>query len=306
MPMHKRVWLRVRSIWLRAQWRFRPSLRRQLAFRPVDDGSRSWVKTAKKYKTILAIVGATLTAAGVSSYFEVDANTGLLTVLTGDVLVVSAAIFAAAVTAAIYAKPAFDVARALANPAKIVLESLTVYQGEVNLVPHLGEDGRDIYTAPARALTLRVSATVASDDEVPRRTRCNILAVLPCNLTPVGPKEFRRQPDEPSWPLLPEEGPVPIAVVAGNHEVTEAVKSRFIVDLALPVERSRWTNGWPMRMTLTASNRAGFVIDHTFWIILDDEVEVGELRQEAAELESRASELRERVEGYERADGGGP
>jgi hypothetical protein len=258
------------------------------------------VETAKKYKTILAIVGATLTAAGVSSYFEVDADTGLLTVLTGDVLVVSVAIFAAAVTAAIYAKPTFDVARALANPAKIVLKSLTVYQGSVNLVPRLGEDGRNMYTVPARALPLRVSATVSSDDEVPRRTRCNILAALPCNLTPVSPREFRRQPDEPSWPLLPEEGSVPIAVVAGNHEVTEATTSRFIVDLALPAERSRWTNGWPMRMTLTANNRAGFVIDHTFWIILYDEVDLRELRQEAAELESKASELRARVERSER------
>jgi hypothetical protein len=271
----------------------------------LDDEEPAWERGnqepgwVRRYRWILLIVIATLIAAAVSSFFEVKAGQNLSTILTGDVLVVSVAIFAAAVTAAIYAKPAFESARALAEPPRITVQAITVAQDGSDLTWRVGEDSRIIFTAPTRSAPIKVTVAVNSDDPWPRPTYCNILAASPCQLNAVSPKSLSTLPDEPSYLLLLDESPIAVAVVGGDHEVTEAAITRFIAELTVPDERSHWPNGWPVRMTLTANNRRGFVIDETWWITTIDEHEVATLRKEAAELEGKASELRERSERYE-------
>jgi len=104
------------------------------------------------YRAIALIVGLALVVAAASSFFEVEAHQNLVTVLSGDVLVASVAIFSAAVTAAIYAKPAFDDALARARPADLALQ-LSIVNFGVEVPRTTTVDG-DVFTVGRRPATV--------------------------------------------------------------------------------------------------------------------------------------------------------
>ena len=104
---------------------------------------------------IVLIVGATVGSGVALSFAAKGAQENLLTILTGLTLVASLAILASAVTAAIYAKPAYDEAVAHLRPVALRLYNLTLRDEQGKTVTVVRQiDGFDVYEVSLPCTTL--------------------------------------------------------------------------------------------------------------------------------------------------------
>ena len=158
----------------------------------------------KRNLVIILIVAATVGGGIVLSVAAKNAHENLLTILTGLTLVASLAIFASAVTAAIYAKPAYDEAVTHLRPVDLELYGLTLRNELGEPITAAGQaDGFDVYET-SLPCTMLVQVSVQNVGRTSAYCIFNLRVPAECDITPIDPMTGHHQTtDERILRLMP-------------------------------------------------------------------------------------------------------
>jgi hypothetical protein len=220
------------------------------------------------YRLIGLIVGLTLFAAAVSSFAEVEAGEDLLTVLTGDVLVASVAIFFAAVAAAIYAKPGFDEAVASRRPAQLEMTYFQLVDSDENPLAAESSDGPPRFRL-SQAPPCRVTLYVTVENVGRGASQCilNLRVPFHCGLQPRDPPKAQHDVSSPSGRLVELVRGVSTRcrLSTADAVLPPSVSRTYSAEIDLPNDKV-WDAGWPMRVQFFGPNEPGFAVDFAWWV----------------------------------------
>jgi hypothetical protein len=222
-----------------------------------------WVKK----HAIVVIVTASVLGGVVLSVVEVEAGEKFAAVLLGLTLVASVAILASAITAAVYAKPAYDEAVAHLRPVALLLHEVSlrdpldheVQAKEVAGSPPVYEIG-DPYN-------LVIRATLQNVGDATAYFVLNFRVPVQVGLRPLDDprKGHYVSADERVFPF--GNG----LEVRSSYSVADAVLPKrllitYAAQITIPAADSPWTEGWPMRIVVRGRNDAKVAVDHEFLV----------------------------------------
>jgi hypothetical protein len=217
---------------------------------------------------IALIVGASLFAGAVCSVVLTDAAEPLITVLTADVLVASLAIFAAAVAAAIYAKPAYDQAIESLRPADIEMVDFQLSASDGTLPRADTSDGLTVFrVSAARPHTLKLSVTITNVGAVHSLCAFNLKVPVECLLQPRDPAKV--QHEIVSVGKVAELTPSVTTrsqVSAAEGMLYRGYSKEYNAEITLPDGECPWESGWPMRLCCFGPNEPGYALDFAWWV----------------------------------------
>jgi hypothetical protein len=245
------------------------------------------LKWLKRNLAIVLIVLASVGGGTALSVVATNEHHDLLTILTGLILVVSVALFAAADAAAIYAKPAYDEAVAHLRPNKLALYSLTLCDEPGNTIPTARTaDGFDFYDVSLpSAITIRVS--FRNVGRASAYCLFNLRVPVECELTPLDDPSSGHHPstDQRILRLMPtvfmmarysaSEVRVPRGVIvayAVEVRIPEVAPSEraWVSPPASPSQpdpsAARSLTAWPIQIVVKGAADDEFSIDRSLWV----------------------------------------
>jgi hypothetical protein len=217
---------------------------------------------------IATIVGASVLVGTGISVAELHANESLLTVFAGLTLVASVAIFAAAVTAAIYAKPAYDDAVSLRRPAELNIEDFSLIDGITELEPKDRGAEWPVYdTGQPRPRPVKLRVKIRNVGK--RNSRCilNIQVPFECGLFPLdAPRlEHYLSSGENRYTLMP--GVVALCrLSAAEGLIPSKMTITYTAEIALPDAAPEWDSGWPMRIVMRGVGNQQLAVNFAWWL----------------------------------------
>lgn len=176
------------------------------------------------------------------------------------------AIFLAAVTAAIYAKPAFDEALARTRPAELELD-VSVMASGVAVPPTSTDDGHVFRVVGACPRTIEIRLSLKNVGKQACACVFNFRVPEQCQLRPL---------DEVSKQHFLSSGDrdlelVPGLVSTGRYSYAQVVLpskvyATYAAEISLPADLSSWPSGWPMRVIATGVNNQKLQLDFWWWV----------------------------------------
>lgn len=224
----------------------------------------NWVRT----NVIAVIVGtAVLVGAGLTAA-ALSADQSLLAVLTGLTLVASVAIFAAAVAAAIYAKPAYDDAVSLRRPAELNVEDFCLQDGTTELAPDDRGTKTPVYSVGGpRPSAVKLRVTITNEAQWNARCIFNIQVPTQCELAPLDAPRLEHYLT--GGENLKEVMPgviVRCRSSAAEGLIPSGVTITYTATITLPDADPDWEFGWPMRVAMRGVGNERLAIDFAWWL----------------------------------------
>ncbi len=207
-------------------------------------------------------------AAAASSIALADEGEPLIAVLTADALVVSVAIFAAAVAAAIYAKPAYDQAIASLRPAEVEIVDFQLdgTDGAQQTIDTLNEVPV-FRVSSVRPYTIRVCVTITNVGAANTWCSFNLWVPASCDLQPCDPAKVQHEVMSRGKlvELTPgEETQCKVSTAEGM--LYRGYSKEYNAEITLPTEGCPSESGWPMRLCCFGPNERGFAVEFAWWV----------------------------------------
>ena len=234
---------------------------------------------------LIAIVGGSIAAGIVLSVVEVDDGQDLATVLIGLTLIVSVAILAAAVTAAVYAKPAYDQAASILKPIHLSIVEFSLSDANGQLVTE--DQGQLLQEAPGEwifnpsfhsteslpvyqstqplpsVLTLQV--TVKNEGKGTARCAMNFQIPSECDLEPRDPPTQRLASAIRDLPLN-DDVSAPCRFSIADTEIPRDISISYVTDITIPAQAPKWRLGWPMYLFFFRPGEQKNAIELQWWV----------------------------------------
>lgn len=237
------------------------------------------------HRIVSGIVGVSAVTGVVLSVVEVNDGQDLATVLIGLTLIASVAILAAAITAAIYAKPAYDEAVSLLKPIQLSIvefslsdengELVTTDQGEL----YIGDGGEWVFNPSFQSTEstlvyqstqrfpsdLRLEVTVFNEGKGTARCGMNLRVPTECELRPLDP-ETHRLTSAHRYSALAPEAYTRCRLSVSDNLIPRGVNKTYAAEIKIPDQASPWDLGWPMRLTFFRPGETETAIDRMWWV----------------------------------------
>ncbi len=221
----------------------------------------------RKHTIPIIVVVAVLAGGGISAG-ELGADENLATVMIGLTLVVTAAVFAAAIAAAIYAKPAYDEAKALMAPPKLEEVDIVLRDSAVALARTEGDDGSRVYQLRSlRPCVIELHVSFRNAGESASRCLFNLAVPARCELDTLDAPEtghylLAGEQDRE----LAAEVDTPSHVSTAEAMLPREATQHYAAKLRFPDGQCPWANGWPMRVIIRGVNNQQISLDRTWWV----------------------------------------
>jgi len=237
------------------------------------------------HRIVSGIVGVSVGLGVVLSVVEVNDRQNLATVLVGLTLIASVAILAAAITAAIYAKPAYDEAVSLLQPIHLSIvdfslsdengELVTTDQGQL----YLGDVGEWVFnpsfqsteSVPVYQSTqplpsdLRLEVTVFNEGKGTARCGMNFRVPAECELRPLDP-ETHRLTSANRYARLAPDVYTRCRLSVSDNLIPRGVNKTYAAEIKIPDSVSSWDLGWPMMLMFFRPGETENAIERMWWV----------------------------------------
>jgi hypothetical protein len=229
---------RVKALWRGAVW-----LRRHLAI------------------TLIVVVSVLVGVA--TSLIEVTHGDTLDTIYSGLILIASVAILLSAITAALYAQPAYDDWRAQQKPPSLKIDRFVIIdpsfgelmpvdsdvieQAQSHGTPHRACDRYQIATGSV----ILVQVSFENTGRVAADCVFNCFVPVGCNLRPADDpiRSHYRGTTTVSRRIVDD--PIQCTYSAAPISVPSRTRITFAAEVSVPRGPCRWRYGWPMQVALT-------------------------------------------------------
>jgi hypothetical protein len=198
---------------------------------------------------VTAIVALTLLLGVVLSIAEDILGEPLATILITDTLIATVAILAAAVTAAVYAKPAYDDAVNLRRPAQLKITEFTLRAGGSEIEPETGVSPRVFLITCDCPTTLTLDFTVRNVGRHTTRAGFNLRVPEQCGLSPSGDPASGHHltPGARVRELVPDVL-ARCVVSSADTVIPRNINKSYSAELTIPAGVCPWESGWPARL----------------------------------------------------------
>jgi hypothetical protein len=215
---------------------------------------------------VAIIVAVTAVSGAALSLAELLAGEPLLTVLTGLTLIASLAILASAITAAIYAKPAYDEAVSHLLPADLTITETLYDEFDNELSPtDFTHDGFAVYEVP-RQSTCKLHVRVFNAGRAVEFV-FNFFVPAECDLTITDPPEkVHYLAANRLWEIMGVTLLTKDSISRPSGTIARESGATYIVAIGMPDLDCPYLNGWPMEARAKGVSDSGLGVAQSWWV----------------------------------------